>query len=445
MKRKSYIRWWRDRSIFLKLSLIIIITAVLVNLAAGLFFKATIANSGKDLDNYYKANVNFMLNRIGYPPSLEAAEQMKEDFRVLIRYEGPDDAWSVAEDMPSLKDIRFRPIRTDFGYRKGSYRLKNYTITKRGEDYFISIPEFIHTSSPSEILILGLISLLSIIFIGAYLMIRRILYPIHSLKSGVQQIGEGNFDYQLPVDKNDEMGQLSQAFNTMAQRVKDILLGKEQFLLNVSHELRSPLTRMKIAIEFLSDSAVKNNINEDIRIMELMIAELLESARLNSGHREILLEKTDLSAMARYICKRFEKSPPGIKYTLPTTPLTAYVDPKLFTVVFNNLMENALKYSADADQPVRFVMENHSKRARIRIQDFGEGIPTEDLPFLFEPFYRVDKSRSKKTGGYGLGLGLCKKIVEAHGGTIKIKSQPNRGTEVKIELPLSKRKANPSA
>ena len=100
-----------------------------------------------------------------------------------------------------------------------------------------------------------------------------------------------------------------------------------------------------------------------------------------------------------------------------------------------NILENSVKFSGDSNQAVRINIKTEDNAVIIRVQDFGRGIPQSELPYIFEPFYRVDKSRSKKTGGYGLGLSLCKKIIEAHNGTIEIESEENKGTLVSIRLP----------
>ncbi|MCP4749954.1 MAG: HAMP domain-containing histidine kinase [Proteobacteria bacterium] len=441
MKAKNPSKGWlRNRSILFKLLLVIVVAAVSVNLVAIIFVRLAVSNPGHNFQKYFRANVERILQQVGHPPKLDNARRIRENHGILIRYEGAGSTWSTFKDMPSLKKIRYRAISSDFGIRQGRYWFRSYLVIKKGRDHFIITPEYIQKSSLSDTLILVLLALLSLIFIGAYLIIRKILYPIYSLRNGVQQVGNGNFDHQLPVTKNDELGQLTLAFNLMTQKVKEILHSKEQLMLNVSHEMRSPLTRMKIALELWPKSKAKKNVNEEVRVMETMIAELLESARLDSGYGELHLQETDLCRLVAGICREFEKVPPGMECRLPPTSLDMLVDAERLETVFRNLLDNAFKYSADADRPVQLDLERQREHARIRIRDFGHGIPSEDQPFLFEPFYRVDKSRSKKTGGFGLGLGLCKRIVEAHNGTIQIESQPDRGTEVAIELPFSKEK-----
>jgi len=148
------------------------------------------------------------------------------------------------------------------------------------------------------------------------------------------------------------------------------------------------------------------------------------------------LKSHNLIEIIHSVAASFEARPPGI--SLSPLPETCYLmlDPERIKIVLKNLLENAFKYARPASQPVEITLEITEKTVRLNIKDDGIGIPEDHLPYLFEPFYRVDKSRSKKTGGYGLGLGLCKKIMEAHGGQIELSNEKTGG--VKVVLTFSK-------
>jgi signal transduction histidine kinase len=136
--------------------------------------------------------------------------------------------------------------------------------------------------------------------------------------------------------------------------------------------------------------------------------------------------------------KTFENQTPGIKVVDLPSEIDVRVDPEQVKTVFENVLSNAVKYSEAESKPVQVSCDLKESYAVIRITDFGIGIPEEELAHIFEPFYRVDKSRAKDTGGFGLGLSLCKTIMEAHDGKIEVQSKPEEGTTVSLFFPLTK-------
>jgi len=213
---------------------------------------------------------------------------------------------------------------------------------------------------------------------------------------------------------------------------------KEQLLLDVSHELRTPLTRMKVALEFLEDSQAKQSIQADMQEMEKMVTEILETARMQHKYENLKKQLTNLVRLLKEMLPEFENQPPGIEMVEFPSEVMAEVDSEKIKTVFENVINNAIKYSRSDSGPIRIFYKSHKSYAIIRIADKGIGIPQEELPHIFEPFYRVDKSRAKDTGGYGLGLSLCKTIMEAHDGKIEVQSRPEEGTTVSLFFPLGR-------
>jgi signal transduction histidine kinase len=231
---------------------------------------------------------------------------------------------------------------------------------------------------------------------------------------------------------------MANAFNDMTKCIREMLQARGQLLLDVSHELRSPLTRLKVALEFLPNSEVKENIREDVDEMEMMVREILETARLADKHGRLDIQPVNV---AELICKTaagFENRPLCICLDSIPDEIIIDADANLARTVLKNILNNALKYSGPSNKPVTIHVDRKNEFVVIRIRDNGIGIPKEDLPYIFEPFYRVDKSRSKDTGGYGLGLSLCKTIMEAHGGKIEIESAPASGTRVSLFFPAGR-------
>jgi signal transduction histidine kinase len=216
-----------------------------------------------------------------------------------------------------------------------------------------------------------------------------------------------------------------------------MLTARERLLLDVSHELRSPLTRINVALEDLHEGKSKDTIKADIREMEHMITEILESERLMNTRKYLNIQDVNMTQLLRKAISDFKDQVPPIIPSHIFEDVSCMADRELSLIVLKNLFSNALKYSGPDARAVDVSIFKDIDFVVIKIKDYGEGIPAEDLPHIFEPFYRVDKSRSRKTGGYGLGLNLCKTIMDSHGGKIEVKSDAHEsGSEAILKFPL---------
>jgi signal transduction histidine kinase len=312
-----------------------------------------------------------------------------------------------------------------------------YLIVKSGKCTFLFIKDTVGSDFGFKEYALILLAGITLILACVYLMMRRVLGPIRWLSNGVEEISNGNLEHSIPVLNNDELGRLTSSFNEMSGRILQMLKAKKQLLLDVSHELRSPLTRIKVALEFIPESKTKTSISGDIGEIEIMITELLESERLESNHGTIKKTITPAYNIITRIAEQYITAQPGINVIIPHEGIMIAADPELISMALKNIIENGIKYSLPDGLPVEIAVIEKNHSVIITVTDRGCGIPADELPKVFEPFYRVDRSRSKNTGGYGLGLNLAKKIVEAHGGMIGIESTPGKGTIVTITLPLS--------
>jgi signal transduction histidine kinase len=270
---------------------------------------------------------------------------------------------------------------------------------------------------------------------GGFLL-KRMFRPLRMLMKGVHEISEGNLDFQFePQGRHGEFNYLASQFNQMVQRVREMVQSKDQLLLDVSHELRSPLTRMKVALEMMPKNKLRLSLLQDIGEMETMLAEILETQRLKGENGKLVWGPVDLAALTRSMAGRYKTRKPGVAVAGKTSAMVIQADESRVKTVLQNVLENALKYSARQKKPVRVSLEETESSVRVWVEDSGAGIPPEDQEKVFEPFYRVDKSRTKKTGGYGLGLSLCREIMRAHGGEITLESEPGKGTRVILEFP----------
>jgi len=338
-------------------------------------------------------------------PGLDEARNASAQFRIDIRYEGPKGTWSTSADLPSVAGANADSGR--YGHRHsvipapdgGSY-LFRWTQLRR--------LMFVHDG-----MLLLLLVLMIAVVVVAHAVLRRLLRPLRSLGDGVARLSEGELDVVLPNPTRDEFGALTDAFNAMVGRVRAMINARDQLLLDVSHELRSPVTRLRVALELLPDDNTRRHMTADVAELEAMIAELLELERLRDGR--LRLAPHDLAELVRDVAAGF----PGVGVIAEES--MANVDAEKMRTVVRNLLENATKYGGPN-------VEVRVSPGEIRVTDDGPGIPAADLPNLFEPFFRVNRSRSKTTPGYGLGLSICKRIVEAHGGTMTVANDPTTFT-----------------
>jgi signal transduction histidine kinase len=270
-----------------------------------------------------------------------------------------------------------------------------------------------------------------------YIATRYLLRPVRILSEAVERLRRGDLTVEMQTRRSDELGKLMISFSEMAGVVRERLRARDQLLVDVSHEIRSPLTRMRVALAMMPDGSAKSSVVEDIEETEAMISELLETERLDSPHGGLERARADLAQIVQESVELCCDEVPGIEFDGGGGPVLADVDAERIRVVLGNLLTNALRHSAPEGPPVRVALNVAGDDVSIAVNDRGVGIGPEDLSRVFEPFYRVDRSRSKDTGGYGIGLSLVKRIVEAHGGSITIESRVGEGTSVRVLLPVS--------
>lgn len=417
-------------SIFIKLFFVIIITGVIVLFLIGGFIRYYSSQLYLPFIKNVVHYTNYIIQEIGTPPDIHKALEIAQDLSLHIRFESPNLQWTTDDKLISFKDFdkltsdENEQIKTDI--EDGIY----FIAVNQGLGRYLFAFDFKKSTHYMQVLVILLVILLTLVFVFAYLSIRWIFKPIKWLTEGVEQVSKGNLNYQVPIRKMDELGELTESFNSMTRKITEMIHVKDQLLLDVSHEIRSPLTRIKVALEFVPDGNTKKSIGEDLSEVEKMIVEILETERLDSDHGKLYLKKANVSGIIKEVLQDFQNKSPGVKLTSVPKGVFLNIDIDRIKTTLKNVIENSLKYSKPESQPVEISIDDEEKSVVIQIKDYGSGIPKEELPYIFEPFYRIDKSRSKETGGYGLGMSLCKKIMEAHGGTIEINSELNIGTTV---------------
>lgn len=361
-------------------------------------------------------------------PNLEAANNIHKEIGLDIRYQGPDGSWATSDKLPTIAQVRSRQVHSSFGHE---YHLAG--VSGGGTYLFVwDVRDQMH-SAHVKLLWMLLLMIVGVV-VTAYWFQKRLLRPVQSLGDGVARMSAGQLDVVLPLVSHDELGILTTAFNQMVSRVKEMIHARDQLLLDVSHELRSPLTRMKVALALMPEDENRASLDADVKEMETMISELLELERLRTPHG-LRKQKHDVVSILREVANPFENRAPGVRLIARSEPVLANVDCEKLRTVLRNLIDNAFKYSLPDSMPVIVSVSESQDTVLIRVQDDGQGIHEAQLANIFEPFFRIDPSRSKKTGGYGLGLSLCKRIVEAHKGTIRVESNPGRGVAFILKIP----------
>jgi signal transduction histidine kinase len=388
----------------------------------------------------------YVLDDIGDPSDTLAAREVAERLGVGMRIEGPGVAWTSAADFPRFEDVDLPPYPGLAGTRAGIASPLGFSAdVSRGEYRYLLSLQSGRTalgSGPDWENVADALFMLAVLA-GVYVLTRRLLRPVRVLSDGVERLRAGDLDVEMPTRRTDELGRLILSFNAMARAVRERIRARDQLLLDVSHEIRSPLTRMRVALEMMPDSAARSSVIEDIEETEAMIRELLETERLDSPHGGLEKSHIDLGGLVRECASALGESGPGIELKGADRPLYAEVDAERMRILVSNVLSNAIKYSDPAGSPVRVVIDSADGAIMISFHDHGVGIAHDDLAYVFEPFYRADRSRSRDTGGYGIGLSLAKRIVEAHGGSIEVSSRLGEGTSVLVSVPASGNGAPP--
>jgi signal transduction histidine kinase len=417
-------------SVFAKLLVVMVtMAASLLLLVGGFFWFIVSPTVSTSIDRVLEEHARTIA---ATSPDVETARRLGARLDLQVRYEGPRGSWSTVSNLPRIDDVREQGVRGWAPFLHG----RHYYIAGEpdGGAYLFAwnVPRAMQGAHVALLILLFIV--MTAVVLTAHAVLKRLLDPLRGLSEGVARLGAGELDVVLPNQTRDEFGRLTAAFNQMVGRVREMIAARDQLLLDVSHELRSPLTRMKVALELLPGSDQRTEMAADIAEMERMIAELLELERFRGG-RGVSRVRQDLMPILREAAKSFQNRPPGVRVVSTSREIPVDIDEEKVRTVLRNLLENAFKYSLPDSHPVEVSAAENDERVVIRVTDDGPGIPDRDIPSLFEPFFRVDRSRSKKTGGYGLGLSISKRIAEAHGGTISVENNATRGASFIVMLP----------
>ena len=281
----------------------------------------------------------------------------------------------------------------------------------------------------------GLVILLALLFVAvaaaAFPVVRRLTRRLEALKQGVEQFGAGQLSHRVAVSGHDEVAAVAASFNVAAARVQALVQSHQSLLANASHELRSPLARMKLAVALLDDAPpaqrerLKREIHTNVAELDALVEEVLLASRLDAAAQLDRDEPVELLGLAAEEAARLDASADG-------APLTVTGDERLLRRALRNLLENARRYGGGA---IEVEVQRHADRALLRVCDRGPGVPEAMRERIFEPFFRMP-GHAEQAGGVGLGLSLVRQIAVRHGGSVRCDARVGGGSCFVVSLPL---------
>ena len=325
---------------------------------------------------------------------------------------------------------------------EGDQRIGVLVYIAMAQDMFDSLMDIQRQMLIWLVLVAAAVALLSLF------MSRMITKPVAELNEGIMVMSRGDFSARVKVRGNSEFARLAEAFNMMCERLESLDKSRNEFVSNASHELKTPLSTMKILIETLlyqdeNDPEMQkeflNDINKEIDRLSRIISDLLTLVHMDGGETQMKTEPVSLSDLISDTMKRLAPLARERGIELESTvreDVVCMVDSNKFQQVVYNLVDNAIKYTSRGGH-VKVELSKARKKAILKVSDTGMGIPKEDQIHIFDRFYRVDKARSRETGGTGLGLSIVKQIVTMHGGNISVVSEEDKGSTFTVELPIA--------
>jgi two-component system sensor histidine kinase CpxA len=285
------------------------------------------------------------------------------------------------------------------------------------------------------------LSILGILAVLSYAFARRLTNPVKRLQTVVEQFGHGDLAARTRSRRRDEIGTLARSFDQMADRIAVLLQAERRLLQDISHELRSPLARLSLAVELArtdeNPSRHLDRIEKEAERLNTLVGELLQVTRVEGDASLMRREEVDLAALVNDIAGdvRLEADRRGVQLPVNTeASVTVKGDPELIRRAVENILRNAIRYAPEGTA-VSVDVRREGDSGLVEVRDRGRGVPEDQLPRIFEPFYRVDPDRDRASGGVGLGLAIARRAIELHGGSI-VARNADPGLCVTVRLSL---------
>lgn len=415
-------------SLFLKIYLTVLACLAAVAVASAIYWSASSASDGLSWRNRFvqfvermvpatdsQADLQTMVDRLGHAIDGRLALYARDGSRIA----------SHGSPAPDLDDDHGPPGWGSFKGDEFAMRLAD------GRTLVVQLDEdFGDDGGPGVFGYLLLIA--GVVGLAAYPVVRHLTRRLERLKGGVEKFGGGALAERVPVEGKDEVAAVARSFNDAADRIERLVTSHRSLLANASHELRSPLARLRMAVDIYDpdDPKATGAIIENLNEIDELVEEILLASRLDHVGSLEQAEALDLTAIAAEECARH-----GIEVSGAPAPMTG--NRRLLKRLVGNLALNALKHGA---RPVEVEITSAGDIMRLSVRDHGEGMPAGEEQRIFEPFYRPP-GRSEAAGGWGLGLALVKQIADLHGGSVRYERADGGGARFVVELPHARQSA----
>jgi len=441
----------------------LLITSVYINYRFDFYFEnylkdireSKVSNLKNLLEDSYKQlnNWNEARNIIGNFASLN-------DFRVFLRdNNGEIIAFSspnmfgrmnqnmmgrMSEHMGNTPDINLQNYESIDLYSSGN-KIGELLWQRSRLEEIVSNTEDVFMSQINRVIYIAAFITALLVIAATYFFSKYLTNSLNKMNKVVKEVADGNLDQEINIKSNDEVAELGHSFNQMVRKLRYLEKIRKESASDLAHELRTPLSNIRNYLEGFEDNVLEWNtqtyqeINEELERLIKLVNRLNE---LNEAEAKILnVDKQlfNLEDLVNKIVKnnKLTAQKKSIDFNIKIdNNKKIYADKNAIKQIFNNLISNAIKYSFEGES-IKIEINEFTENYEITISNKGPEIDKEDLPYLFERFYRADKSRSQKNGGLGIGLAITRNLVEAHGGTIEVKSDNNK-TVFKILLPNTK-------
>lgn len=374
-----------------------------------------------------------------------------------------------------LQSFQISPASTETALMTGIYR---ETGTLGGlyvhSQYIVAVPVIVESESKAvlfvaspadampdfvwqlmEMFLFSAFVVLIVAFILIYFITSRMVRPLGRMLAATHSFSKGDFTVRVPVEGYDELGQLSMAFNNMASTLATTESSRRSFVANVSHELKTPMTTIAGFIDGILDGTVppeKQNhylqiVSNEVKRLSRLVRSMLDTSRIEAGEMQMNPVWFDISELGRQTVFSFERVIEEKRLEiegLDVDKIMVWADRDLMNQVIYNLVENAVKFVNEGGT-ISFAYREDNRMSYIAIRNTGEGLESDEIPRLFDRFYKSDRSRSLNQNGVGLGLHIVRSIINYHQGEVVVRSAPGEYTEFEIGLPRPKKASRPNA
>ncbi len=408
------------------------------------------------------ANGDFIFCTGQVPPTIEAPLLSSEDLKAVHNGSPADER--PAAPVPTLnKDTQ--PIDAP----RGAFTSRLPITPENGTAYILPIEAegqeptgYIVVSSSTKpsngtpnstlrSMIAAALWIMLAALIAIYFITERVISPLREMSKAAKRMAVGQFDVRVPVRGRDEVAQLAVAFNQMAGDLDNLERMRNSFVANVSHDLRTPMTTIAGFIDGILDGVIPPEqerhylkvVSDEVRRLSRLVTALLDLSRLQTGDRKLDMQPFDICEMGRQILISFEKKIDDkrldVEFVCSDERMFVLADRDAIHQILYNICDNAVKFSSEQGKlkmSFTWSESDHSRRRKavVKIYNEGQGIPAEDIPFIFDRFYKSDKSRSLDKSGVGLGMFISKTIIDAHGETISVTSEYGHDCEFSFTL-----------